>query len=125
MASRQGPSIKVEGPWRRASFYRVFLNHCRRIKELVFSVFGGWGWKRRLADGIFGVDDTIMGGIECYWWEFWRRLRALTKQLPQPVALAGGFEVPTGGSALTHNYSQNEVFQKNQGKTTTFWLPGT
>jgi hypothetical protein len=41
-----------------------------------------------------------MGGIECYWWEFWRRLRALTKQLPRPVALAGGFEVPTGRSAL-------------------------
>jgi hypothetical protein len=41
-----------------------------------------------------------MGGIECYWWEFWRRLRALTKQLPRPVALAGGFEVSTGGSAL-------------------------
>jgi hypothetical protein len=53
-----------------------------------------------LADGIFGVDDTIMGGIECYWWKFWRRLRALTEQLPRPVALAGGFEVPTGGSAL-------------------------
>jgi hypothetical protein len=40
-----------------------------------------------------------MGGIECHWWKFWRRLRALT-QLPRPVALAGGFEVPTGGSAL-------------------------
>jgi hypothetical protein len=54
-----------------------------------------------LTDGIFGVNDTIMGGIECYWWKFWRRLRALTKQLPQPVALAGAFEVPTGGSALS------------------------
>jgi hypothetical protein len=53
-----------------------------------------------LADGIFGVDDAIMGGIECHWWKFWRRLRALTEQLPRPVALAGGFEVPTGGSAL-------------------------
>jgi hypothetical protein len=41
-----------------------------------------------------------MGGIECHWWKFWRRLRALTEQLPRPVALAGGFEVPTGGSAL-------------------------
>jgi hypothetical protein len=29
-------------------------------------------------------------------------LWALTKQLPRLVALAGGFEVPTGGSALTH-----------------------
>jgi hypothetical protein len=28
-------------------------------------------------------------------------LRALTEQLPQPVALAGGFEVATGGSALS------------------------
>jgi hypothetical protein len=28
-------------------------------------------------------------------------LRALTEQLPRPVALAGGFEVPTGGSALS------------------------
>jgi hypothetical protein len=53
-----------------------------------------------LADGIFGVDDAIMGGIECYWWKFWRRLWALTEQLPRSVALAGGFEVPTGGSAL-------------------------
>jgi hypothetical protein len=53
-----------------------------------------------LADGIFGVDDAIMGGIECYWWKFWRRLRALTEQLPRPVALAGAFEVPTGGTAL-------------------------
>jgi hypothetical protein len=43
-----------------------------------------------------------MGGIECHWWKFWRRLRALTEQLPRPVALAGGFEVPTGGSALNH-----------------------
>jgi hypothetical protein len=101
MASRQGPLIKVEGPWKRASFYRVSLSHCRKIKELAFSVFGGWGWKRKLADGIFGVDDAIMGGIECYWWKFWRRLRALTEQLPRPVALAGGFEVPTGGSALS------------------------
>jgi hypothetical protein len=42
-----------------------------------------------------------MGGIECYWWKFWRRLRALTEQLPRPVALAGAFEVPTGGTALT------------------------
>jgi hypothetical protein len=41
-----------------------------------------------------------MGGIECYWWKFWRRLRALTEQLPRPVALAGAFEVPTGGTAL-------------------------
>jgi hypothetical protein len=41
MASRQGPSIKAEGPWRRASFYRVSLSHCRRIKELASSVFGG------------------------------------------------------------------------------------
>jgi hypothetical protein len=41
-----------------------------------------------------------MGGIECYWWKFWRRLRALIEQLPRPVALAGGFEVATGGSAL-------------------------
>jgi hypothetical protein len=32
-----------------------------------------------LADGIFGVDDTIMGGIECYWWKFWRRLWVLTE----------------------------------------------
>jgi hypothetical protein len=32
---------KVEGPWRRASFYRVSLSHYRRIKELAFSVFGG------------------------------------------------------------------------------------
>jgi hypothetical protein len=53
MASRQVPSIKVEGPWRRASFYRVSLSHCRRIKELAFYVFGG----------IFGVNDAIMGGI--------------------------------------------------------------
>jgi hypothetical protein len=36
MASRQGPSIKVEGSWRRASFYRVSLNHCRRIKGACF-----------------------------------------------------------------------------------------
>jgi hypothetical protein len=42
-----------------------------------------------------------MGGIECYWWKFWRRLQALTEQLPRPVALAGGFEVATGGSALS------------------------
>jgi hypothetical protein len=42
-----------------------------------------------------------MGGIECYWWKFWRRLRALTEQLPRPVALTGGFEVATGGSALS------------------------
>jgi hypothetical protein len=28
-------------------------------------------------------------------------LRALTEQLPRPVALAGGFEGPIGGSALT------------------------
>jgi hypothetical protein len=56
-----------------------------------------------LADGIFGVDDAIMGGIECYWWKFWRRLRALTEQLPRPVALAGAFEVPTGGTALTNS----------------------
>jgi hypothetical protein len=41
-----------------------------------------------------------MGGIECYRWKFWRRLLALTKQLPPVVALAGGFEVPIGGSAL-------------------------
>jgi hypothetical protein len=41
-----------------------------------------------------------MGRIECYWWKFWRRLQALTEQLPLPVALAGGFEVPTSGSAL-------------------------
>jgi hypothetical protein len=27
-------------------------------------------------------------------------LRALIEQLPRPVALAGGFEVATGGSAL-------------------------
>jgi hypothetical protein len=27
-------------------------------------------------------------------------LRALTEQLPRPVALAGAFEVPTGGTAL-------------------------
>jgi hypothetical protein len=53
-----------------------------------------------LPDGIFGVDDAIMVGIECYWWKFWRRLRALTEQLPRPVALAGAFEVPTGGTAL-------------------------
>jgi hypothetical protein len=53
-----------------------------------------------LADRIFGVDDAIMGGIECYWWKFWRRLRALIEQLSQLVALAGGFKVPTGGSAL-------------------------
>jgi hypothetical protein len=39
MASRQGPSIKVQGPWRRGSFYRVSLSHCRRIKELASSVF--------------------------------------------------------------------------------------
>jgi hypothetical protein len=45
-----------------------------------------------------------MGGIECHWWKFWRRLRALTEQLPRPVALAGGFEVPTGGSALTNTF---------------------
>jgi hypothetical protein len=56
-----------------------------------------------LADGIFGVDDAIMGGIECYWWKFWRRLRALTEQLPRPVALAGAFEVPTGGTALSED----------------------
>jgi hypothetical protein len=31
----------------------------------------------------------------------WRRFRALTEQLPRPVALAGGFEAPTGGSALS------------------------
>jgi hypothetical protein len=31
----------VEGPWRRASFYRVSLSHCRRIKELASSVLGG------------------------------------------------------------------------------------
>jgi hypothetical protein len=42
-----------------------------------------------------------MGGIECYWWKFWRRLRALSEQLPQPVALAGGFEMATYGSALS------------------------
>jgi hypothetical protein len=54
-----------------------------------------------LDDGIFGVDDAIMGGIECYWWKFWRRLRALSEQLPQPVALAGGFEMATYGSALS------------------------
>jgi hypothetical protein len=54
-----------------------------------------------LADGIFGVDDAIMGGIECHWWKFWRRFGALTEQLPRPVALEGGFEVPTGGSALS------------------------
>jgi hypothetical protein len=53
-----------------------------------------------LVDGIFGVDDTIISVIECYWWKFWRRLRALTEQLPRPMALAGGFEVPIGGSAL-------------------------
>jgi hypothetical protein len=53
-----------------------------------------------LADGIFGVDDTIISVIEYYWWKFWRRLRALTEQLPRPMALAGGFEVPIGGSAL-------------------------
>jgi hypothetical protein len=48
----------------------------------------------RLAYGIFGVDDTIMGRIECYWWKFWRRLWALPEQLqqlPRLVALAGGF----------------------------------
>jgi hypothetical protein len=44
-----------------------------------------------------------MVGIECYWWKFWRRLRALTEQLPRPVALAGAFEVPTGGTALKCN----------------------
>jgi hypothetical protein len=59
--------------------------------------------KKRLANGIFGVDDAIMGGIECYWWKFWRRLRALTEQLPRLMALMGGFEVATGGSALTWN----------------------
>jgi hypothetical protein len=53
-----------------------------------------------LADGIFGVYDAIMGGIECHWWKFWKRLRTLTEQLPWLVALVGGFEVPTGGSAL-------------------------
>jgi hypothetical protein len=53
-----------------------------------------------LADGIFGVDDAIMGRIECYRWKFWKRLRALSEQLLRLVALAGGFEVPTGGSAL-------------------------
>jgi hypothetical protein len=53
-----------------------------------------------LADGSFGMDDTIISAIECYSWKFWRRLWALTEQLPWPMALAGGFEVPTGGSAL-------------------------
>jgi hypothetical protein len=31
----------VEGLWRRASFYCVSLSHCRKIKELAFSAFGG------------------------------------------------------------------------------------
>jgi hypothetical protein len=68
-----------------------------------------------LTDGIFGVNDAIMGGIECHWWKFWRRLRALTKQLPRPVALAGGFEVPTGGSALRDifNIRYNLLFVLN------------
>jgi hypothetical protein len=54
-----------------------------------------------LADGVFGMDDAIMDGIECHWWKFWRRLRDLNEQLPRPVALVAGFEVPTGGSALS------------------------
>jgi hypothetical protein len=54
-----------------------------------------------LADGIFGVDDAIMGVIECYLWKFWRRLWALTEQLPWAVALVGGFEVRIGESALS------------------------
>jgi hypothetical protein len=61
-----------------------------------------------LVDGVFGVDDAIMGWIECYWWKFWRKLRALTEQLPWPVALVGGFEVAIGGSALT-KLEKNEV----------------
>jgi hypothetical protein len=32
----------------------------------------------RFADGIFGVDDIIMGAIEC-WRKNWRRRRALSK----------------------------------------------
>jgi hypothetical protein len=47
-----------------------------------------------------------MGGIEYHWWKFWRRLRALTEQLPWLVAFAGGFEVPTGGSALRGAFDQ-------------------
>jgi hypothetical protein len=48
----------------------------------------------------WGIDGFRKITLECYWWKFWRRLRALTEQLPRPVAFAGGFEVATGGSAL-------------------------
>jgi hypothetical protein len=43
------------------------------------------------------------------WWKFWRRLRALTKQLPLPMALAGGFGVATGGSALNKICFKNNI----------------
>ena len=39
------------------------LKHYKIIKEFAFSIFGGWGWKKRFANGIFGVDNAIMGGI--------------------------------------------------------------
>jgi hypothetical protein len=70
-----------------------------------------------LADDIFGVDDAIIGGIECYWWKFWRRLRALTEQLPRPVALAGAFEVPTGGTALTVVHQKDSSHSSGPPKT--------
>jgi hypothetical protein len=59
----------------RGLLWRVFLAwlsnaplmHCRRIKEHASSVFGGWGWKRRFADDIFGMVMHIVGGIHCWW----------------------------------------------------------
>jgi hypothetical protein len=74
-----------------------------------------------LADGIFGVDDAIMGGIECYWWKFWRRLWALTEQLPRPVALADRFEVATGGSALMNDNLLVRTIKGDSFSSIDFW----
>jgi hypothetical protein len=32
-------------------------------RSLAFSIFGGWGWKKRFANGIFGVNDAIMDRV--------------------------------------------------------------
>jgi hypothetical protein len=96
-----GPSSKVAGHWEWGCSWHGSLNHCRRIKELIFSVFGGWGWKKRLANGIFGVDDAILDSIQWCKWRNFTWTRAHCEQRPLRSHGKGRLAVPPRGVALT------------------------
>jgi hypothetical protein len=88
MASRQGPSIKVEGPWKRASFYRVSL--IPKGRRPFFGLFLEFG--QPIVNAIF------VQKISNFWW---------TCGLVIASKRTNFYKIPISGLAIMpqkHNY---------------------